>query len=328
MKVCGAAFIDIGEKNNAFIHFKDMQGMGEEKTNLKKPILVQVKKDATSKKGAKLSSNISITGRYVVFMPYADFITVSQKIEDEKEKKRLKDIVKDLIPSHAGAIIRTSARDKNKKEIEKDIKSLIKKWEEIKNTEVDNVPKLLYRNDGLIGKLLKDLIDQNLECIITNSKEMYSEVETLLKEFEDNKNIKIEYKEDILQVLGLETKISKIHDRKIWLNSGAFITIDKTEALTAIDVNSGKYLGDNNLEQTSYEVNKEATVEIAKQIRLKDIGGIIVIDYIDMHENENKEKIIELLKKCCKKDRSKVQIAEFTKLNLLEMTRKHMFSND
>lgn len=318
-----AAFVDIGEKNNAFIHFKDATNG---KVNLSQPLLVQVKKDATKKKGAKLSSNISIIGRYIVYMPYADFVTISQKVEDEAEKKRLKKIATELLGGTAGAIMRTVSEGKEKDVIEKDLKKLIEKWEEIKSIEVDKYPKLIYKSLGMMEKILRDLIDKEIEQIITNDKDTYEEVKRLLVEFE--RKVKLKLQEDISEVLGLETQSKRMNERKIWLDSGAFITIDKTEALTAIDVNSGKYVGTKNLEQTSYEVNREATMEIAKQLRLRDIGGIIIIDYIDMQEDENKEKIRLLLRKCCKKDRSKVQIEEFTKLNLLEMTRKHMFSND
>lgn len=320
-----AAFVDIGEKHNAFIHFKDI---ANKKIKINEPILVQVKKDAISRKGAKLSSSISLTGRYVVFMPYENFITISQKIEEESEKERLKEVVKQIIPKNYGAIIRTAAYEKDSVEIEKDIQELINKWEEIKNVEIDSVPKLIYKNDGLLEKTIKEFVDKDLKEIITNDQETYDEIKEIIKSLKEQKQVKIEQKESSIQELGLENKLSKLQERKIWLHSGAFITIDKTEALTAIDVNSGKYLGNDNLENTSYEVNAEATLEIAKQIRLRDIGGIIIVDYIDMHSEVNKQKIIDLLKKSCKKDRAKIQIEEFTKLNLLEMTRKHMFSNE
>ena len=178
--------------------------------------------------------------------------------------------------------------------------------------------------------MIIDLPEKSIQKITTNDQKEYKK---MLKFKEENNyineaNIELEENKDITDVYDIKKEISKIENRKIWLKCGGFITIDKTEALTAIDVNTGKYTGNNNLEQTVFKVNKEATTEIAKQLRLRDIGGIIIIDYIDMHEEENKKEIIELLAQSLKKDRTKSQILGFTKLNLLEMTRKNMCNND
>ena len=317
-----AAFVDIGEAHNAFIHNRDM----ETEAKAGSPILVQIKKEETTKKGAKLTTKIMLTGRYIILMPNASFITISQKIEDEKERNRLLEIVKQMIPEKCGSIIRTSAEGKEKEELQEEMEKLIKQWERIKNTKIEEFPKKVYQSPTMLQKIILDLVDKKATRILVNDLEVKKQVEQELQNIEEK--IEVVYQEDVLSCFGLETALAKLENRKIWLKSGAFITIDKTEALTAIDVNSGKYIGKQDLEQTSYEVNAEATEEIAKQIRLRDIGGIIIIDYIDMNNEENKEKIKELLKKYCKKDRSKTQIEEFTRLNLLEMTRKHMFSND
>ena len=317
-----AAFVDIGEAHNAFIHNRDM----ETEAKAGSPILVQIKKEETTKKGAKLTTKIMLTGRYMIFMPNANFITISQKIENEKEKNRLLEIARKILPEKCGAIIRTSAEGKSKEQLQEEIEKLIKQWEKIKNTKIEEFPKKVYQTPTMLQKIILDLVDKKVTRILVNDLEVKEQVEQELQNIEEK--IEVIYQEDVLSCFGLETALAKLENRKIWLKSGAFITIDKTEALTAIDVNSGKYIGKKDLEQTSYEVNAEATEEIAKQIRLRDIGGIIIIDYIDMNKEENKEKIKELLKKYCKKDRSKTQIEEFTKLNLLEMTRKHMFSTD
>lgn len=263
-------------------------------------------------------------------MPNAEFITVSQKIEDEIEKQRLINIVKNLLPEASGAIIRTSCENKDEDTIKKDIQALVEEWNNI-NNEKDSIteyPKLLYKNDGILKKLFIDMIEKKIEYITVNEKCIYDEVIDILKSI-DNTNIKVELKEnvDLIEEYYLASQIEKIENRKVWLKCGGFITIDKTEALTAIDVNSGKYIGTKDLEQTVYTVNKEATKEIAKQLRLRDIGGIVVIDYIDMKLNENKNKIEKLLEEELKKDRSKTQVVGFTKLNLLEMTRKHIGIN-
>ena len=172
-------------------------------------------------------------------------------------------------------------------------------------------------------------MDNKLERILTNSDEILKIIKEKINKIDSNSNIKLELKKDgVLNVYDIENQIEKLKNRKIWLKCCGFITIDKTEALTAIDVNSGKFIGKENLEQTVLKVNKEASIEIAKQLRLRDIGGIIIIDFIDMFEEKSKQEIIQKLKEELKRDRAKTQVLEFTKLNLLEMTRKHMFSND
>jgi len=336
-----SAFIDIGEEKNTLIKLKDVLPKIDEKTNkldlgnqditkiLKsgQDIVVQIKKDGTLTKGAKVSTHINLPGRYIVLLPNSNFITVSQKIENEEEKQRLVDIIKKYLPENTGAIIRTAGENKKEEDIKKDVESLLSKWEEIqKELAKSNPPKLLYDNQALIRRTILDIIDRNLERVIINDKEIYSVISEVLQEF----SIKIELREneDLFTIYDLKSQIEKMSYRKIWLKCGGFITIDKTEALTAIDVNTGKFVGKKDMEKTIYQVNKEATVEIAKQLRLRDIGGIIIIDYIDMQKVENKKEIEKLLKQELKKDRTKCQVEGFTKLNLLEMTRKNMCNND
>lgn len=290
---------------------------------------MQIKRDGTNRKGARVSTHLNLPGRYCVLMPNTPFITVSQKIEEEKEKNRLIKIVQETLPDNCGAIIRTSAIGKQEEEIQQDIHSLYLLWEEIeqKAKQQKKVPVLLNKSYGIIEKILLDLVDQNIDRITVNNKQEYQAIERMVKQMKEQ--IKVELKEqNLLELHEVKKQIEKLEHRKIWLKCGGFITIDKTEALTAIDVNSGKYIGNQDLEHTVFEVNKEASVEIAKQLRLRDIGGIIIIDYIDMQEEENKEKIIQILKENLKKDRSKTQIVGFSKLNLLEMTRKHMCSQE
>ena len=344
-----AAFVNIGKDKNTFIHIRDVIPKVSNETGNKNedftdynikdylkigmPILVQVKKDSTNKKGARISTHLSIPGRFSVIMPKESFITISQKINDETERKRLKEIVQKNIPEGYGAIIRTSAKLKKEEEIIEDLKRNIAKYEKIQkeyNKEIQKgktiKTKLLYKSESIIQKLLIDLMDQDLYRIVTNDETTYDIIEKKLKEYKSE--IKLELENNLIEKYNLGKQLEDLNNRKIWLKCGGFITIDKTEALTAIDVNSGKYTGKKDLEQTIFTVNKEATIEIAKQLRLRDIGGIIIIDYIDMQNKENEEKIIELFKENLKKDRSKTQIVGFSKLNLLEMTRKHMCSND
>ena len=336
-----SAFINIGEDKNTLIKIKDILPKVDEKeekidTSDKKitdylktgmDIVVQIKKDGTLTKGAKVSTHINLPGRFIALLPNTSFITVSQKIENEEERQRLIQIVRKNLPENMGAIIRTAGENRNEEEIKKDIEKLIIEWKNIQKSLKNNkAPKLLYNNQALVRRTILDIIDRGLERIIINDKETYNTIINSLKEFD----IKIELREneDLFKIYNLSDQIKKLSQRKVWLKSGGFITIDKTEALTAIDVNTGKFVGKKNIEQTAYIVNKEATVEIAKQLRLRDIGGIVIIDYIDMYEEKNKQEIEMLLKKELKKDRTKCQVEGFTKLNLLEMTRKNMCNND
>lgn len=337
-----SAFINIGQEKNTFIHLKDIlpkvdvkDGIQEEIKNIKDvvkpgmPILIQVKKDFIESKGAKVSTHISLNSRYIVFMPNTTIVTISQKIENEQEKIRLTNIVKKYLPNNCGAIIRTLAENQHEEVIKKDIEIANQKWINInkiyyENIAKNNYPKLIYKSHNIIKKLLIDLLDKDLEQITVNSKEDYEYMLKTLKDFNSNIKLIEEEKDFIEERPIIKEQIEKAERRKVWLKCGGFITIDKTEALTAIDVNSGKYIGIDNVESTVYKVNKEASIEIAKQLKLRDIGGIIIIDYINMQSEENNEKIIEVLKAEFKKDRTKTQIIGFSKLNLLELTRKHI----
>jgi len=254
-------------------------------------------------------------------MPDCEIITVSQKIEEENERNRLIDIAKKMLPKNMGIIIRTSSNGATEEQIRRDLEKLTSRWneinEDIKNAK--NIPTLVYDNKTFIRRTLIDIIDNGLKKIIVNDEEVYKSVKNILEEMEVLNNISLELKkdEDLCQMYTLKKQIEELNNRKIWLKCGGFITIDKTEALTAIDVNSGKYTGSKDLEKTIYKVNQEATIEIAKQLRLRDIGGIIVIDYIDMHIEENKQNIEKLLKECLKKDRSKCQLGRFYKNELI-----------
>lgn len=340
-----AAFVDIGTNKNSFIHLKDiLPKVDETKTHEeqkleitdvikpKQKILVQVKKDSNSKKGARVSTHINLPSKYIVLMPNTDIITVSQKIEDKKEQQRLIKLVKNNLSEGNGAIIRTLAEGKEQ-EIIDDIKKIEKVWRNITQTSIDpeeNKAKILYKSKDILEKILMDLMDENISRIVVNSQTEKSRIEKMLNENKEYKNIKVELKKqkDILEIYDLRKQVEKSENRKVWLKCGGFITIDNTEALTAIDVNTGKFTGTNNdLQQTILRVNEEATIEIAKQLRLRDIGGIIIIDYIDMKNQEDREIVEELLKEELKKDRTKTQVEGFTKLDLMEMTRKHICSH-
>ena len=334
-----AAFINIGTQKNSFIHVKDIIPQVDEKIekteepkikNVIKPkqkVLVQVQKDSNDKKGARTTTHIKLTGKYIILLPQTTIVTISQKIQDETEKNRLIDIVKKNIPENMGAIIRTDATKKSENVIINDLQNLQKQWEKIyKNYEkAECKPQLLYKSPSIVEKIILDLPLEKIESIVVNDKEDYNEINQVINSQID---LKIEENVDLINKYELENQIEKSKQRKVWLNCGGFITIDSTEALVAIDVNSGKYTGKTTLEETVYKVNYEATLEIAKQLRLRDIGGIIIIDYIDMKDQEHKEKIKQLLKETLKQDRAKTQVEGFTKLNLMELTRKHICAHN
>lgn len=341
-----AVFVDIGSHRNAFLHIKDIIPKASNQTGNKNenfdeidinkyvkvgmPVIVQVKKDEVMQKGPRVSTHINLPGRFIVAMPETKFITVSQKIEDVNEIKRLKDIVEENLNKNLGIIVRTSAIGKSKEDIKKDLEEVIYKLDKIyfnlKEIEAKKsfTPKLLYSNNKVIDRLLVDMIDKEINRIIVDDSSMYEYILEILKTMK-KEDIKLEINDDVFNIYDIKKQLEKLESRKIWLKCGGFITIDKTEALTAIDVNTGKYIGKQDLNDTILTVNKEATIEIAKQLKVRDIGGIIIVDYIDMNE-ENREKILQLFNECIKSDRSKVQIVGFTPLNLLELTRKHMWS--
>lgn len=338
-----AAFINVGENKNAFIHLKDVLpkvDVTKVKSNLwenKKieeilkpgmPLIVEIKRDSYNKKGARASTHINLPGRYIVLLPNSSFVTISQKIENVQERNRLISIVKELLPDNMGAIIRTSADGKEKTELETDLSRILKKWDNIINTEFDNTnyPKLISKADEMVDKLLIDLIDKDLKIVHVDTEDTQKTIEDKLKLLNKNDIQVICDVEKTMVKYNVQHQLDVAENRKVWLKSGGFITIDRTEALTAIDVNSAKFTGKSNLENTAFFINKEAAVEIEKQIRLRDIGGIIIIDFIDLKDNEHKKELMHIFSEEIKKERTRVQIEGFTKLNLLELTRKHIYS--
>ena len=343
-----SAFVDIGTEKNGYIHLKDLLPQVDEKKkkvddknqikNIRSvvkendTILVQVKKDSNNQKGARISTHISLPSKYIVLMPNTDIVTVSQKIENKEEQARLIKLVKETLDNNNGAVIRTSAEGKTQEIIE-DIKNVQQIWNNINNKYKETKtkkPMMIYKNQDIVQKILIDLSNKQLSKVISNSKEELESIKEIVSTQKEYKNLKLELnqQEDILDIYDINIQIDKLNKRKIWLKCGGFITIDKTEALTAIDVNTGKFTEGKSLADIILKVNEQATVEIAKQIRLRDIGGIIIIDYIDMLRNGDKEKIEKLLKECLKEDRAKTQVEGFTKLDLMELTRKHICSHN
>lgn len=317
LKGINACFVDIGFEKLAYLQTSENIKCFDE-------VIVQVNKEEVGEKGAKLTREISISGRYLVYIPTNSKITLSKKIEDKNEKKRLLDIVKELTDNN-GYIIRTEAQNASKEDLENDIKYLNKEYENILNEYKLGIgPKLLYKNIDKSSKYIKDNINDEVDEIIVNNKEKYSELEEILKSINRDyiKKIKLYENEDIFDLFNVNSQIKKVLDKKVWLKSGGYLIIEKTEALTVIDVNTGKFTGNLELEETVYKTNIEACIEICRQLKLRDIGGIIIVDFIDMKNENKKQDIINKLEEEFKKDKRKTNVHKMTSLGLVEITRK------
>lgn len=317
LKGINACFVDIGFEKLAYLQTSENIKCSDE-------VIVQVNKEEVGEKGAKLTREISISGRYLVYIPTNSKITLSKKIEDKNEKKRLLDIVKELTDNN-GYIIRTEAQNASKEDLENDIKYLNKEYENILNEYKLGIgPKLLYKNIDKSSKYIKDNINDEVDEIIVNNKEKYSELEEILKSINRDyiKKIKLYENEDIFDLFNVNSQIKKVLDKKVWLKSGGYLIIEKTEALTVIDVNTGKFTGNLELEETVYKTNIEACIEICRQLKLRDIGGIIIVDFIDMKNENKKQDIINKLEEEFKKDKRKTNVHKMTSLGLVEITRK------
>jgi len=342
-----AAFVDIGLDKNAFLYVGDINtdksvfefeiASGEHVRSPKdfsirdiikegQEITVQVLKEPIGTKGARVTTHITLPGRYLVLMPTVNYIGVSRRIEDEAERQRLKQIAESIKPPDMGLIVRTAARDKAYEDFIPDIKFLCKLWGKIKEEEWrGKVPRVIYQDEDLIYRTIRDLYTSEVEKFIINSEEEYRKVLEFLDVLSPSLKDRVEFFDhsgSIFEYYGIEPKIEKAIQKKVWLKNGGYIIIDPTEALTVIDVNTGKYVGGKNLEDTVLKTNLEAAEEIAHQIRLRDIGGIIIIDFIDMEEEKHKQMVLDVLRQAFKKDRTKTNVIGFTGLGLVEMTRK------
>jgi len=291
-------------------------------------ILVQIAKEPVKTKGARVTSHISLPGRFLVYMPTSSSIGISRKIKSEEEKKRLKSIVKKYRKEGTGFIIRTAAENASEIDIERDIKFLTNLWSDIYKKQADaKAPSLIFKDISLSLRVLRDFLNKKFDKIIIDDTEEYQNIiEFLSIQSPEYIDIVQLYKNKngipLFEVYGIEKEIAKALNKKVWLKSGGYLIIDHAEALTAIDVNTGKFVGKKNFDETILRTNLEAAKEIAYQLRLRNIGGIIVIDFIDMNKEADKDKVYRTLEECLKKDRVKTTINKITELGLVEMTRK------
>jgi len=323
-----AIFVNIGKGKNGFLRSKDVV-LPDKKKNKKdlqigQKVLVQVKKDPIGSKGAQLTMNIGIPGRYLVYMPYAKgTIGVSKRILDNEERKRLHDMMASFISKNEGVIIRTVSQGIEVEPLISELEDLRKLWKEIESKyKRSRKPKELYKEPDVLEYVIRERYDERVTEIITNNSEIKERLEAILKKFETKRDIVRLIEEDPIKLFSINQKLEKSLRRVVNLNCGGSIVIDSTEALTVIDVNSGSNVSGNGFREMSLKTNIEASKEIARQLRLRNISGIILIDFIDMSKEQDRSLVLDTFKEELKKDKGKTAVIGFTKLGLLEMTRK------
>ncbi|MEC9488136.1 MAG: Rne/Rng family ribonuclease [Halanaerobium sp.] len=332
-----AAFVDVGLEKNVFLHVSDVlssserreKGGQQEINELLQPgmkIMLQIVKEPLGSKGARGTCSITLPGRYLVLLPDEDHIGISRRIESSDERSRLKKIAEEIKPDKMGLIVRTVAEGKSVNELEDDVNYLRRLWHKIKskNGQVSG-PDLLHQELNLAQRMVRDRLTRDVDVVVVDTKEGYNELLEQVDLMAPNLKHKVslyEKQRPIFDFYDVEKELNKAMQKKVWLKSGGYIIIDFTEALTVIDVNTGKYVGKTDLRDTVLRTNREAAQEIAHQLRLRDIGGIIIIDFIDMKDKEDREEVIRAFEEELKKDKTKYAIMGITQLGLLELTRK------
>ncbi len=341
-----AAFVDIGQEKNAFLYVDDAflpsdfnnkqtsrRRKSRKRTNINdvvKPgqkITVQVSKEAIGSKGARVTRHVTFPGRYLVLMPTVNYVGVSRRISEDQERQRLRQLAREIKPNNMGVIIRTVAEGKSKDEIQRDLKFVLRLWEKVQEkAKKRKAPALLHRDLGLVFRMVRDELNQETTRMLVDDAETYGKILELLDSVSPEMKDRVIYYRDreipLFGLYGVEAAIEQALQRQVWLKSGGYIVIDKTEALTVIDVNTGRFVGGRNLSETVFKTNMEACEEIVRQLRLRDIGGIIVIDFIDMDKPNHQTKVLAELEKHLKKDHTKTVVVGLTGLGLVEMTRK------
>lgn len=345
----GSAFVDIGFEKRGFLHasdvvltnFEDVDEYFSERAGITPPaarpgainslrpgqdIIVQVVKEAIGDKGPKLTTALTIPGRYVVLMPYLSRVNVSSRIEDEAERERLKRVVEQARPPGHGFIVRTAAQGADEERVRADMQELLQIWENITaRAEKKHAPALLYKDKDLLERVIRDEFTADVNVLITDDLGVYDRVVKLAERYSPSLANRVrlyEDEQDLFDTFGVEAEIDRMFRRKVWLRSGGYIVIDEAEALVAIDVNTGRFLGRGDQEETALQTNLEAAAEIARQVRLRDIGGLIIIDFIDMNEEEHRRQVLAALKEHMARDRAKSKILELSELGMVEMTRQ------
>ena len=331
-----AAFVDAGLERAAFLHASDIYNEGlarsDQITDLVEEggeVIVQVVKDPLGTKGARLTTNISIPSRYMVFMPNVSNVGVSQKIEDDRERARLREVLMSYAEANelrGGFIARTAAEGVSEEALHNDMRYLTRLWHSIKERSV-NAParELIHEDLPLALRALRDLLNPEVEKVRIDSRSTWQKAQQFAMKYIPDQRSTIEYypgERPIFDLYGVEDEIQKALQRKVELKSGGHLVIDQTEAMTTIDVNTGAFVGHRTLEETIFKTNLEAAQAICRQLRLRNLGGIIIIDFIDMTDDEHKRQVMRALERCLARDHAKTHISEVSSLGLVEMTRK------
>ncbi len=350
-----AAFVNLGLAKNGYLYLADVVGIGLESDTFERDeveelyhshsiqsqqsieqllkkgqeVLIQITKEPFGTKGPRLTTHISLPGRYLVLLPFDRHLGISRRISDEKERARLREILGQLeIPSEMGVIIRTAGIGKSKRDLSRDLKYLLSLWRKIKlGAARKAAPAVLHEEYDLILRIARDYLTEDIDKLIIDSRDDYRKIQNFLSAVSPHLRPKVELYEGDIPLFDrklIEKEIEKIFERKVCLKSGGYIVIEPTEGLVAIDVNSGKFIEKKNLEETAFATNMEAAREIARQIRLRDLGGIIVIDFIDMAQAGRRRKVFEALIDSLKRDKAKTDVSPLSELCLVEMTRQRM----
>lgn len=338
-----SAFIDIGLSKNAFLYVKDLLPESDEDNQTPAPspgkppriedlvkagqeLTVQVVKEMSGQKGPRVTTRISLPGRFLVLLPNRNMAGISKRMEGSEERKRLKELARSLKPDGAGIIIRTAARNVPAEWLTNEIQSLSRKWDMILDQQSRGpVPRCLYSEPDFVSHMVREHLSPDLDRFIVNDRDIWEQISHFLDSVSPGFRPKVEYFSkdyDLFEYYHVESAINQALARKVLLKSGGYLIFDSTEALTVIDVNSGKYVGRTSLEETALSINREAAEMIARQIRVRDIGGIIIIDFIDMQDKSHREEVVAALKEAVRRDRTQTVVVGMTSLGLVEMTRK------
>ena len=326
-----AAFVSIGEEKNGVLYVADVSNSKrnskiENLLKQEQEILVQVVKDAMGEKGARLTGQISFPGRYLVLIPNSNTKGISRRLPDE-ERNRLDKIIRKIKPEGFGVIVRTAAEGVSEESLKNDIDKLINEWEKTSSKDSGSSPVLIHEEPDISIKVIREHLSSNFKKLLIENNEKFEDIKSYISDTSPELNEIVEKYSDDLDLFEryhIEDQIKKALDRKVWLPSGGHLIIDRTEALTVIDVNTGKFVGKDSLEQTVFENNLEAAEEIARQLRLRDIGGIIVIDFIDMETQKRQQELLSKFKQELAKDKTRTQVFDISRLGLVEMTRKNV----
>nr|BCX00248.1 MAG: hypothetical protein KatS3mg041_0294 [Bacteroidota bacterium] len=351
-----AVFVDIGQRQDAFLHFSDIAptlldfqrllgieprlnsrlyaGKSEQAAPLwaylekDQPIVVQIMKEPIGRKGSRISTNISLPGRFLVLVPFADYVAVSKKIVSYRERRRLQVLARNLLPPGFGVIVRTVSEGKDARSLDQDLQNLLKTWREVENRIRSAAPpERVYEDLGMVSSVIRDLFRDDFDRILTDDPELYRQIKAYVRQVAPHMESCVQLyrgKKPIFDYVGIQKDVESVFSRRVKLPSGGHIVIEHTEAMHVIDVNSGPYAPRRDQEENALQTNLEAAREIARQLRLRDLGGIIVVDFIDLRDPKNRQKVYEELKKEFAKDRAKTSLLPMSEFGLVQITRQRI----